>query len=65
MCPLGGGKFEPEASREYSIAEVNWFDLCDESTWDPELRKDPFTYPLVQRVRDVLGYLSMDGPSQI
>ncbi|MBI2851236.1 MAG: NUDIX hydrolase [Chloroflexi bacterium] len=47
---------EPEAASEYSIAEVKWFDLLDESSWDPELVADPYTYGQVLRVRKKLGY---------
>ena len=50
---------EPEAASEYSIAEVKWFDLQDESGWDAELITDPFTYDDVQRIRKRLGDLSL------
>ena len=48
---------EPDAASWYSIAEVKWFDLHDESSWDTELITDPLTYNQLQRVRRKLGYL--------
>ncbi|OGN89078.1 MAG: hypothetical protein A2Z74_03255 [Chloroflexi bacterium RBG_13_46_9] len=50
---------EPEldAASWYSIAEVKWFDLRDESSWDTELITDPLTYDQLHRVRQKLGYL--------
>jgi ADP-ribose pyrophosphatase YjhB (NUDIX family) len=53
-CP--GCEPELEASEAYAITEVGWFDLRDETTWDPEVVADPFTYPLLQRIRALLGY---------
>lgn len=63
LCqPVGGEAspgFEPveEGGGDFEIVEVRWFDLRDDSGWDPELRADPITYPALQRVRSVLGYL--------
>ena len=48
-----------EAAEHYAITEVGWFDLRDEATWGEKVVTDPFTYPLLQRVRAALGY-SMD-----
>jgi 8-oxo-dGTP diphosphatase len=48
---------EPDAASWYSIAEVKWFDLRDESSWDTELITDPLTYDQLYRVRQKLGYL--------
>ena len=50
--------YEPEieAAQIYAIVEVRWFDLKDPSSWDAKMRDDPFTFPLVQRIRTVLGY---------
>ena len=48
---------EPDAANWYSIAEVKWFDLRDESSWDTELVADPLTYDQLQRVRKKLDYL--------
>ena len=49
---------EPDAASWYSIAEVKWFDLRDESGWDSELTTDPITYGQLQKVRKKLGYLA-------
>ena len=48
---------EPDAASWYSITEVKWFDLRDESGWDTELVADPLTYDQLQLVRRKLGYL--------
>jgi 8-oxo-dGTP pyrophosphatase MutT (NUDIX family) len=47
---------EPEAAAEYSITEVRWFDLRDEATWGEAIKHDPFTYPQLVSLREVLGY---------
>jgi 8-oxo-dGTP diphosphatase len=49
---------EPEAAADYYISEVRWFDLRDEDSWDDELFQDPYTYPQLVRLRQVLGYTS-------
>jgi hypothetical protein len=49
---------EPEAAADYSISEVRWFDLRDESSWDDAIFQDTFTYPQLVRLREVLGYSS-------
>ncbi len=49
---------EPGAEHMGFIAEVRWFDLCDESLWDDTLRNDRITYPQLQRIRERLGYAS-------
>ena len=49
--------FEPEPGIEYTITAVKWFDLYDETGWNPELIADPYTYDQLQRVRHKLGYL--------
>ena len=49
---------EPEAAADYSISEVRWFDLRDESDWDDGLFQDPFTYPQLINLRELLGYTS-------
>jgi 8-oxo-dGTP diphosphatase len=62
LCTPGTGEaspgFEPEleAADWYSIVEVKWFDLVDESGWDLELTADPVTCGQLQRVRNKLGY---------
>ena len=52
-----GTEPEPDAASWYSIVEVKWFDLCNESGWDTELITDPITYDQLQLVRRKLGYL--------
>ena len=47
---------EPEAAARYSISEVAWFDLRDESTWATKLIEDSITYPQLARLRRELGY---------
>jgi ADP-ribose pyrophosphatase YjhB (NUDIX family) len=51
--------YEPEldASSWYSISEVRWFDLSDESEWGDNLIQDPYTYPQLVNLRRELGYL--------
>ena len=62
LCKVVEGEARPgyepeaEAAEWYAIAEVRWFDLKDPNGWDPLLQEDPFTYPLVQRIREVMGY---------
>jgi ADP-ribose pyrophosphatase YjhB (NUDIX family) len=51
-----GHEPELEAAEHYAITEVGWFDLRDETTWGAKVTRDPFTYPLLQRIRNVLGY---------
>ncbi len=43
---------EPEGFN--SIVEAKWFDLRKVADWDQDLMDDPFTYPLVQRIRKKL-----------
>jgi 8-oxo-dGTP diphosphatase len=52
-----GHEPEPEVSAAYSITDVGWFDLRDEGAWDLLVFADPFTYPLMRRLRQALGYL--------
>ena len=65
LCiPMAGEAYpghepEPEAAETYAITEVGWFDLRDQTTWGAEVITDPFTYPLLERIRAALGY-SMD-----
>jgi len=47
---------EPEAAADYFISEVRWFDLREESRWINDLRQDPFTYPQLKQLRNILGY---------
>ena len=62
LCvPMGGVAApgcepEPEARQVYAITAVRWFDLRDERTWGAEVVANPFVYPLLQRIRAVLGF---------
>ena len=56
--PSPGYEPELEAAEAYSIAEVRWFDMKDERSWDPLLIGDPITYPQLRRIRKELGYLN-------
>ena len=49
---------EPEAAADYSIAEVRWFDLRDADSWIDLVRDDPFTFPQLLNLRQLLGYAS-------
>ena len=51
-----GHEPEFEAAENYAITEVGWFDLRDEMAWGAKVITDPFTYPLLQRIRTALGY---------
>lgn len=55
-----GPGYEPEddAAATYEIAEARWFDLRDPSGWDPQVISDPITHPLIQRIREQLGYIA-------
>ena len=63
LCEADSGEasvgYEPEAdaSSWYSITEVKWFDLRDESYWDAELVNDFISYEQLRRLRKKLGYL--------
>ena len=47
---------EPEVAAHYQIADVRWLDLRDESSWGEKVVADPYTYPTVKRIQDILGY---------
>ena len=49
---------EPEVAEYYSITEVKWFDLNDETDWNPEITTDPLNYNQLQSLRKKLGYLT-------
>ncbi|MFC2025851.1 NUDIX domain-containing protein [Chloroflexota bacterium] len=52
---------EEEASAEYSISEVRWFDLRDESSWDDLLVQDSITYPQIKLLKETLGLSDNQG----
>ena len=47
---------EPGPSARYAITNVCWLDLRDESAWDEAVKSDPYTYPELRRIREILGY---------
>lgn len=57
--PKPGYEPELEAAQNYAIAEVRWFDLRSPERWDAEVKSDLITYPLLQRIRAVLGYCDL------
>ena len=62
LCiPIGGeagpGE-EPEMpDDQWTILDVGWFDLQDESGWGEAVLNDPITYDQLVEIRRVLGYL--------
>ncbi len=54
--PLPGYEPEAEAAQRYAITEVGWFDLLHPSSWDNQIKTDPITYPLLQKIQETLGY---------
>ena len=65
LCEVVSGNagpgYEPEADAAwYDIVEVRWFDLRDSADWDDCLRDDPIIFPVLQRIRAVLGYVWAD-----
>ena len=51
-----GHEPEPGTSEIYVISEVAWFDLRDETVWDPQLLNDAYSYAQMREIRAVLGY---------
>jgi ADP-ribose pyrophosphatase YjhB (NUDIX family) len=47
---------EPEVAIYYRIAEVRWLDLRDEASWGEKVKADPYTYPELVKIREILGY---------
>ena len=48
---------EPEAAAKYAIAEVGWYNLYDESTWNELILNDPITAPTLRRIRKALNQM--------
>jgi 8-oxo-dGTP pyrophosphatase MutT (NUDIX family) len=55
---------EPEAAANYSIVQVGWFDLRTMEDWDDLLRSDPFTYPQLEWLKELLGYTTASSEGQ-
>ena len=47
---------EPEVAAYYAITEVGWFDLSSPTSWDPLVKADKITHPLLKKMRAALGY---------
>ena len=45
---------EPEAAAKYAITDVGWYNINDETTWDPLIVNDPITAPGLRRIRAAL-----------
>lgn len=66
LCHIAGGEAKPgyepetEASENYGIVEVQWFDLRHPATWDALLLADEITLPWIKRVREKLGYTNTE-----
>lgn len=62
LCRIVEGEAQPghepeeEASQEYVIDQVGWFDLRDSNQWDPLVRGNPITFSLLQHIQRALGY---------
>lgn len=54
--PAPGYEPEPEAASVYCISKVKWFDLQDETRWEPTALSDPLTYPILTSIQRALGY---------
>jgi 8-oxo-dGTP diphosphatase len=62
LCAVVSGDatpgIEPEVDtpEQLTIQELAWFDLRAPEGWDALVRGDSITYPLLQQVRERLGY---------
>ena len=63
LCHVISGEASPgyepeeEAAAEYAITHVAWFDLRSEESWDPPIFDNHIAYPVLQEIRQVLGYI--------
>jgi 8-oxo-dGTP pyrophosphatase MutT (NUDIX family) len=64
LCHIVSGQaapgYEPEAeaAASYAITEVAWFDLRSEESWEASIFDNHIAYPLLQAIRQALGYRS-------
>jgi len=62
LCEVVNGNAQPgydpevESAQQHAIAEVRWFDLRNSAECDDCIRDDPLIFPLLQRIRAILGY---------
>ena len=47
---------EPDVAARYQIADVRWLDLWDDSSWGEEIITDPYTYPELKKIQEILGF---------
>lgn len=63
LCTIVSGQaapgYEPEAdaAASYAITEVAWFDLRSEVNWEVSIFENHIAYPVLQEIRQALGYL--------
>lgn len=63
LCRVEGGSAKPgydpeiESAKQHEIAEVRWLSLRGWALWDDSITSDPIIFPLLQRIRTVLGYV--------
>ena len=61
LCRADAGEAQPgyepeeEAAEQYAITEVCWVDLYSPAKWDAQVKADPITYPLLQKIQAALG----------
>lgn len=49
--------YDPEVeSGQQHIIETRWLDLRSPAGWDASVRLDRLIFPLLQRIRELLGY---------
>ena len=62
LCRIVSGQAQPgyepetEASEQYGIVAVGWFDLRHPETWDELLRSDRLTFSLMRRIQAAMGH---------
>jgi len=59
LCTPIGGQLRPGSEPEddnFEIAALRWFDLRDENSWSVDLKKDPFKYLQLVKIRKIPGY---------
>ncbi len=64
LCIPIGGELNPGSEPEdnnFEITALRWFDLHDEEKWSAELRANPFAYPRLKEIRQILGYSISDN----
>ncbi|MBE0431252.1 MAG: NUDIX domain-containing protein [Dehalococcoidia bacterium] len=62
LCRAAGGDAQPgydpeaESAQQHAITEARWFDLRNPALWGDCIADDPLIFPLLHRIRAVLGY---------